>query len=145
MKFTLQRLTGPGQPRTFGEWRDATGQRLAHTLEDCVREKPGVPVEKWKIKGETAIPAGRYRITLENSGRFGPDTTTINSVPGFVAIRVHGGNTEQDTEGCPLLGLNRSAMGISNCAPAVAKVKALVKAVIAAGDSVWLDIINKPT
>jgi hypothetical protein len=43
-------------------------------------------------------------VTLENSNRFGPDTITINDVPGFSAIRMHGGNSAADTDGCVLVG-----------------------------------------
>ena len=74
------------------------------TLEDKVREVAGQPVEKWKIKGETAIPMGRYRVTLETSHRFGTNTITLNNVPGFTGIRMHTGNTEKDTEGCIIVG-----------------------------------------
>ena len=34
------------------------------TLEDEIRERPGVPVSVWKVPGQTAIPAGRYSISL---------------------------------------------------------------------------------
>lgn len=142
IELKLQRLTGFGQKRTFGEMLDADGVRLVHTLEDQVREVDGEPVSKWKIKGETAIPAGRYRVIREDSSRFGKGTLTLLKVDGFVAIRMHGGNTEADTEGCPLLGTNRSATGISNCAPAVQKIKDIVAAADAANEEVWLTVAN---
>jgi hypothetical protein len=42
--------------------------RFGATLgEDEIREIPGRPVAEWKVHGKTAIPAGRYRITLEAS------------------------------------------------------------------------------
>ena len=50
------------------------GARLVYTLEDEIREVPGMPVGNWKIKGATAIPAGNYRVTLEDSPRHGPTT-----------------------------------------------------------------------
>jgi hypothetical protein len=40
------------------------------TLEDKVREIPGVPVSQWKVYGKTAIPVGRYKVILSMSGRF---------------------------------------------------------------------------
>lgn len=80
------------------------GTFFCFTLEDKVREELGVPVEKWKIHGETAIPMGLYRVTLENSPKFGPDTMTIHDVPGFSKIRIHAGNTHVDTEGCVIVG-----------------------------------------
>lgn len=142
IELKLQRLTGFGQPRTFGEMLDADGVRLVHTLEDEVREVAGEPVSKWKVKAQTAIPAGRYRVIREDSNRFGKGTLTLLDVEGFIAIRMHGGNTESDTEGCPLLGMNKSASGISNCAPAVQKIKDIVAAADKANEEVWLTIVN---
>ena len=142
IELKLQRLTGFGQPRTFGEMLDADGVRLVHTLEDEVREVAGEPVSKWKVKAQTAIPAGRYRVIREDSNRFGKGTLTLLDVEGFIAIRMHGGNTEADTEGCPLLGMNKSASGISNCAPAVQKIKDIVIAAEAENEQVWLTVAN---
>jgi len=119
------------------------GVHICYTLEDVVREVPGVPVERWKIKAETAIPAGIYRLSLENSGRFGPDTLTINNVPGFVAIRMHGGNTAANTEGCPLLGLERvGTNGVRDCAKAVALVKQLTRDALARGEVPHIEIVR---
>lgn len=87
--------------RTMGVWL-FDGVHFCHTLEDVVRG-PGI-----KVKGKTAIPAGLYRLSLETSPKYGPDTPTINDVPGFVGIRVHGGNGPDDTEGCALVAFNRS-------------------------------------
>lgn len=85
----------------FGPGLDAP---ICWLLEDAVREVEGVPVEQWKIPGKTAIPSGRYRVALVDSPRFGPDTITLLDVPGFTVIRVHAGNDDEDTEGCPLTG-----------------------------------------
>ena len=88
------------------------GEYFCFTLEDTVREQKGVPVEKWKVWGESAIPYGVYDITLENSPRFGPDTLTINKVPGFTGVRIHSGNTPGDTDGCIIVGYKLNANGI---------------------------------
>jgi hypothetical protein len=118
------------------------GKRLCFTLEDMVREIKGTDVSSWKVKGTTAIPCGNYRVTLENSPRFGPSTLTINDVPGFSAIRMHAGNTSEDTEGCILLGMliagNEILGGTSR--PAVEAVKKLVKKSIDAGEKVEISI-----
>ena len=76
---------------------------LCWTLEDPAREAPGEPVEAWKIKGDTAIPRGTYAVTVTRSNRFGVDLPLLLDVPGFEGVRIHGGNTAADTEGCILV------------------------------------------
>lgn len=130
---------------TIGALHDAgSGVFLCYTLEDEIREQAGVPVAAWKIKGATAIPAGKYRITLEKSPRFGPDTITLHDVPGFDFIRMHGGNKAEDTEGCPLVGFQVTSSSIvgGTSGPALKMVKAHIKAAIQRGESVWIDIQN---
>lgn len=107
------------------------GVYFCFVLEDVVREVAGQAVEKWKIQNETAIPQGNYRVTLETSGRFGPDTPTINQVPGFQYIRMHSGNTDKDTDGCLILGYklsDTSIIAVGSTKPAVADLKAKIKA-----------------
>ena len=142
MNFTLQRRPSIGGA-TIGELL-LDGIRVCYTLEDEIREVEGQPVSEWKIKGATAIPAGRYRITLEDSPRFGPETLTVNSVPGFVGVRMHAGNKAEDTEGCPLLGFQVTETTIvgGTSKPAVAEVKALVREAISQGREVWMDVCN---
>lgn len=115
-----------------------------YTLEDEVREVVGEPVGNWKIHGATAIPAGHYRVTIENSARFGPETLTIPDVPGFKYIRMHAGNTSADTEGCLLLGMRATAVSLvgGTSRPAVALVKAKVNTALRSGQSVSIDISN---
>lgn len=144
MFLTLQRDTGPGHPRTFGRLLAEDEHRLCYTLEDEVREIHGVPVSEWKIKGATAIPAGRYKVTLEHSPRFGPDTLTVHDVPGFTHIRMHAGNTEADTDGCPLLGMEVDPRGIvgGTSRQAVKLVQYVVADAIKRGETVWLNVLN---
>lgn len=87
-------------------------QFFCFTLEDKVREQQGVPIEKWKVKGETAIPQGVYDLALEDSPKFGPQTITLLRVPGFSYIRIHTGNTAKDTEGCIIVGYKVTNEGI---------------------------------
>lgn len=59
---------------------------FSNSMEDTVRLN-GV-----KIQGQTAIPAGKYRIALDYSERFKKILPHILDVPNFTGIRVHAGN-----------------------------------------------------
>ena len=78
------------------------GKYFCDTLEDTVRD---LTKEK-KIKGRTAIPAGRYRVVLNWSPRFSRVLPLLLNVPYFDAIRIHSGNKVEDTAGCLLIGRN---------------------------------------
>ena len=125
------------------------GSFFCYTLEDVVREIKGQHVDLWKVDGKTAIPSTDYTghpyvVTLETSGRFGPDTMTVNCVPGFKYIRIHPGNTDKDTEGCLLLGTALDEHGIvgGTSRPAVESLKTLVKQAQAMQEAVFLYVTN---
>jgi|SRR5262245_51004394 hypothetical protein len=80
------------------------------TLEDVVRQVPGLQVAAWKIASRTAIPTGTYNVTIDMSERFGREMPHILSVEGFDGVRIHSGNTSADTEGCILLGQARNGL-----------------------------------
>ena len=142
MQLVLKRRVSQGDA-TVGDLY-INGQHACYTLEDLVREIPGVPVDQWKVKGATAIPAGIYRVALEASPKYGPDTLTVQNVPGYQYIRMHAGNTSVDTEGCILLGLQAtdSALVGGSSRPAVALVRSQVIAARKLGESVTIEIKN---
>lgn len=57
-----------------------------------------------KVHGKTAIPSGRYRVTVTYSDRFRRQLPLLHDVPGFSGIRIHSGNDHTHTEGCLLPG-----------------------------------------
>lgn len=100
MKLTLKR-NFKGADYTIGKLY-IDGHYFCDTLEDTVR-----PANK-KISGKTAIPAGNYKVIKSYSPRFKKILPEILNVPNFTGVRIHAGNTPKDTDGCVLLGLNKT-------------------------------------
>lgn len=76
------------------------------TLEDAVRAdpKPETPQNEAKVPGETAIPEGEYQVLITVSPRFKRLLPLLIDVPGYDGVRLHPGNTTEDTIGCILVG-----------------------------------------
>jgi Family of unknown function (DUF5675) len=121
---------------------------VLQTLEDCVRG--------WGIKdkGNTAIPVttgeARYRLKVTPSQRFGKpmvivfnqnDLTIKSNGIGFAGIRMHGGNTDKDVQGCIAIGSSRvNQTYIKNSAYEI--VQAQVEKALKDGDIPVLEITN---
>lgn len=76
-----------------------------------------------KVYGETAIPTGTYKVILSVSNHFktrswakkyGGLVPELVNVPGFSGVRLHPGNTAQDSLGCLLPGENKIKGGVIN-------------------------------
>ena len=105
MKLTLQRING-GKESTIGVLY-INGAFAVFTCEDEYRTV--------KVKGETRIPSGTYKVVLRKEGgkhedykkRF-PQThkgmLMLQNVSGFQYVLIHIGNTDWDSEGCILVG-----------------------------------------
>jgi len=98
MQITVKRLHKT-DTSTIGELL-IDGLFECYTLEDVER-----PV---KIKNETAIPKGTYKVIINQSNRFKRLLPLLIDVPGFEGVRIHSGNSNHDTEGCILVGRTRS-------------------------------------
>lgn len=110
------------------------GHDTCFTLEDVVRPD-GV-----KVYGETAIPAGRYQVTITFSNRFQRLLPLINDVPMFSGIRIHPGNTDKDTHGCLLVGEEVSGDMLLHSRAAFEPLFTQIQNAIHDGEGVWLTI-----
>lgn len=94
------------------------GVYFCDTLEDTdrglVKTMTALQIGKIKVYGETAIPRGRYKVKWTFSNKFKRYLPEICDVPGFSGIRMHSGNTAQDSLGCPLLGKNKVVGGLTD-------------------------------
>ena len=61
-----------------------------------------------KIKTKAAIPTGRYEIVVSFSDKFQKMLPLLLDVPAFAGIRIHPGNTSENTEGCLLPGKTKT-------------------------------------
>tara|TARA_R110002012_G_scaffold266382_2_gene449917 strand:+ start:1723 stop:2193 length:471 start_codon:yes stop_codon:yes gene_type:complete len=109
MKLQLLRISSQ-EDSTNGilfEVTDSGRKFLSYTLEDEHREK--------KIKGETRIPDGEYKITLRTVGGFHEKYKNrfksihkgmlwLRDIPNFKYVLLHCGNTDEHTGGCILVG-----------------------------------------
>jgi hypothetical protein len=108
------------------------GEYFADTLEDVVRPD-GV-----KVYGETAIPAGVYKVILNVSNRFKCLMPLLLNVPNFDGIRIHSGNTAVDTHGCLLVGKNTEKGKITESKKAFIALMAILNS---AKDEITIEIV----
>jgi hypothetical protein len=112
MQITIKRLHKT-DISTIGELL-IDGIFECYTLEDIER-----PV---KIKAETAIPRGTYKVIINMSNRLKRLLPLLINVPNFEGVRIHAGNTNHDTEGCILVGQTRGDNYIGQSRKAFAKL-----------------------
>lgn len=140
MNLALERFPSSGD-HTRG-YLFVDGIRQCFTCEDVIREVPGVPVEKWKVYGKTAIPQGRYRVVITMSQRFKRELPLLLDVPGYSGIRIHIGNTAADTDGCILPGDSITNTGVGSSTVAFNALFGKIDAALKSGQEVWITITN---
>lgn len=101
---------------------------FAYTCEDKVRNLNGDKSKK--VYGKTAIDPGRYEVVLSYSNNFKKYLPLLLNVACFEGIRIHGGNSSENSLGCILIGANSDMKNcISNCASKVNGLVATLKSV----------------
>ena len=127
------------------------GVRFCDTLEDTDRgldqKMPLAPLKARKRKGITAIPMGRYRVTLGvKSPKYSQRPAyafcegyvpRLINVPAYDGILIHIGNYPQDTEGCILVGRNTKVGAVLESTETFKRLYALLKK---ATDNIYITI-----
>lgn len=130
------------------------GRYFCDTLEDTdrgLRQEEGADeCERKKIKGRTAIPTGRYRVSLGiYSNRFGKQEKykfcggflpRLVDVPAYEGVLIHVGNTSKDTEGCILVGRNTVVGMVTKSRETFTELYSRLKAAKTSGEDVWITI-----
>lgn len=144
MELTLKRIALK-EEYTIGKLY-VNGVYECDTLEDKVRD---LTKEK-KVYGKTAIPSGRYEVTLGiQSPRFRTKTAyqfcagylpRLLNVPNFDGVLIHIGNKPQDSEGCVLVGQNKIKGQVINSTTTFRKLYAKLEIAWVAGEKISITI-----
>lgn len=133
-------------PNSTGSHLFIDNRPFCFTVEDGYRDK--------KIKHETRIPAGRYRVVPRTVGSFFEKykkqfghkfVLHLLDVPGFEYILLHIGNTVKDTSGCVLvnrfLGLGTDGNYTGTDSTSVYKLMySLAEKALERGEEIWIEI-----
>jgi len=117
------------------------GVKFCDTLEDTDRgltqDMAEADIKEKKVYGNTAIPSGHYKVVIDFSQKYQRTMPHILNVKGFEGIRIHSGNTADDSLGCVLVGENKRKGMLVNSRLAYTKLfNKLVNA-----DEITLDIV----
>lgn len=128
MKILLKR-TAKRPTYTIGKIY-VDGQYVCDCIEDKDRGlKQSMTLEqinKLKVYGQTAIPTGEYKVTLNvispkyskstwyKQNANGARVPRILNVKGFDGVLIHTGNTAEDSHGCIIIGQNKEVGKVIN-------------------------------
>jgi len=97
----LTRVAASPDEGTFGTWV-LDGKPICLTLE---------PYHRSNATSISCIPTGQYVMKRYDSPKYGDRTWMVTSVEGRSYILVHGGNVDDNTKGCIVLGENYGSLG----------------------------------
>ena len=120
------------------------GTFFSNTLEDKNRDvnKNGkFDNGEAKVYGETCIPFGTYKVTVNMSPKFKRELPRLLDVPSFEGILIHRGNTAEDSAGCILVGENKAVGKVLNSTPYEERLVKMMKGAIARGEEITIEIV----
>jgi hypothetical protein len=132
------------------------GEWFCNVLEDTDRglddQMPESKIKELKKPSITAIPRGTYEITLDvTSPRFSKVSfykevcngklPRLLNVKGFEGILIHAGNTDKDSEGCLLVGVNLEKGKVLNSRETFKKLYKLLKDRKIKGEKITIKIL----
>lgn len=116
------------------------------TLEDKVRDI----AKEGKVYGRTAIPYGRYEVTMKvQSPKYSQRASyawckgylpRLLNVPHFDGILIHAGNTSEDSFGCVLCGENKVKGQVINSMATLKRLVSILKYASDSGEKIWITI-----
>lgn len=123
------------------------GEYFCDTLEDPVRQLDSI---KDKIYSKTAIPTGRYKISMsvvspkysirKSYNWCGGRLPKLIDVPFFEGILIHSGNTPDHTAGCILVGENKIKGQVINSMNTLKNLWVKLNVADEVGEEIWIDI-----
>lgn len=132
MKLKLQRTTEINDT-VLGEL-SINNKFFCYTLEDRIRDV--------KIKHETCISPGIYKILLTLSQRFKRVLPILLNVPNFEGIRIHAGNFNTSTSGCILVGSAINGEMLLHSKTTLERLLVLMNAAIKRKEEIEIEILN---
>jgi hypothetical protein len=118
-----------------------------NTLEDPVRDLIDLnddgdfnDPDEGKIYGDTAIPAGKYRIKMQFSPTFQRMMPYLQDVPGFTYIMMHNLSDVSQTKGCIGVGENTQQGRLVNPRAWSDLLNSKITAAENNGEDVWIEI-----
>ena len=123
------------------------GEYFCDTLEDPVRQLDSI---KDKIYSKTAIPTGKYKVSMsivspkysirKSYNWCGGRLPRLLDVPFFEGILIHSGNTPDHTAGCILVGENKIKGQVINSMNTLKNLWIKLNVADEVGEEIWINI-----
>lgn len=144
MELKVQRIWNNKEKLYCGGKWFVNGKYFAFSIEDydrgLLQSMSLEEIAKIKVPKQTAIPKGRYEVTMTYSNRFKRFMVEIMNVKGFAGIRMHTANSARDVEGCIGAAYEDSSDGFAgNSAKASEKLEKDIELALKK-EKVWLTV-----